>query len=121
MRAIMWNTDGEDWDEPIPETIDNRILQQMNQQHKGVILLHDIHQQSVLALSPVIEELTRQNYTFLEFDKGEFVKSGKPAGTERTAAEPVGISPLSDAPRKLYRDSWAVIIGANDYQHCPKL
>jgi peptidoglycan/xylan/chitin deacetylase (PgdA/CDA1 family)/uncharacterized caspase-like protein len=121
MRSIMWNTDAEDWADPIPESIAMRILHQMNQHHKGVILLHDIHQQSVLALSPVIEELMRQNYTFLEFDKGEFVKSGKPAGTERTAAEPVGISPVSDAPRKLYRDSWAVIIGVNDYQHWPKL
>ena len=98
-----------------------RILHQMNQQHKGVILLHDIHQQSVLALSPVIEELMRQNYTFLEFDKGEFVKSGTPAGTERAAAEPAEISPVSDAPRKLYRDSWAVIIGVNDYRNWPKL
>jgi hypothetical protein len=28
---------------------------------------------------------------------------------------------VSDAPRKLYRDSWAVIIGVNDYQNWPKL
>jgi peptidoglycan/xylan/chitin deacetylase (PgdA/CDA1 family)/uncharacterized caspase-like protein/Flp pilus assembly protein TadD len=121
MRSIMWNTDAEDWADPIPESIAMRILHQLNQHPKGVILLHDIHQQSVLALSPVIEELMRQNYTFLEFDKGDFVKSGAPAGAERAAPELVAAAPVSDVPRKLYRDSWAVIIGVNDYRHWPKL
>ncbi len=120
MRSIMWNTDGRDWADPIPESIAMRILHQMNEQQRGVIVLHDIHQQSVLALSPIIEELMRQNYTFLEFDKGQFVKSAKPAGTDRSPA-PVEISSVSDAPRKLYRESWAVIIGVNDYQTWPKL
>jgi peptidoglycan/xylan/chitin deacetylase (PgdA/CDA1 family)/uncharacterized caspase-like protein len=120
MRSIMWNTDGQDWADPIPESIAMRILHQMNEQHKGIIVLHDIHQQSVLALSPIIEELMRQNYAFLEYDQGQFVKSSKPAGTER-AGQPVEISAVSDAPRKLYRDSWAVIIGVNDYQNWPKL
>jgi peptidoglycan/xylan/chitin deacetylase (PgdA/CDA1 family)/tetratricopeptide (TPR) repeat protein len=120
MHSIMWNTNGEDWADPIPESIAMRILHQMNEQHKGIIVLHDIHQQSVLALSPIIEELQRQNYTFLEYDKGQFVKATKPATKDRSA-EPVEISPVSDAPRKLYRESWAVIIGVNDYQNWPKL
>ena len=47
-----------------------RVLHELNQKHKGIILFHDIHKQSVLALSPVIEELQRQDYTFLAFDKG---------------------------------------------------
>ncbi len=120
MHSIMWNTNGEDWADPIPESIAMRILHQMNEQHKGIIVLHDIHQQSVLALSPIIEELQRQNYTFLEYDKGQFVKASKPATTDRSS-EPVEISTVSDAPRKLYRESWAVIIGVNDYQNWPKL
>lgn len=121
MHSVMWNIDARDWADPIPESIAMRILHQMNEHHKGIIVLHDIHQQSVLALSPVIEELMRQNYTFLEYDKGQFMKSVAPVGTERAAAEPQPISAVSDAPRKLYRDSWAVIIGVNDYQNWPKL
>jgi len=121
MRSVMWNVDGQDWADPIPESIAMRILHQLNEQQRGVIVRHDIHQQSVLALSPIIEELMRQNYTFLEFDKGQFAKSGKPAGAERAEAGPVEISPVSDAPRKLYRESWAVVIGVNDYQNWPKL
>jgi hypothetical protein len=70
-------------------------------QQKGVILLHDIHQQSVRALSPIVEEMARQNYTFLDFDKGQFVKSSPPLLTDRAAAMPVPVSPVSDAPRKL--------------------
>lgn len=121
MRPIMWNIDGQDWSDPIPESIAMRILHQMNQQQKGVIVLHDTHQQSVLALSPVIEELIRKNYTFLEFDNGQFVKAGPPAVTGRAAETPAPTSAVSDAPRKLYRESWAVIIGINEYQSWPKL
>ena len=120
MRSIMWNTDGQDWADPVPESIAMRILHQMNEQHKGIIVLHDIHQQSVLALSPIIEELMRQNYTFLEYKQGQFVPSGKPEGADR-APGPVELSTVSDAPKKLYRESWAVIIGVNDYQTWPKL
>ncbi|HLK63527.1 MAG TPA: polysaccharide deacetylase family protein [Bryobacteraceae bacterium] len=120
MKSIMWNTNGEDWADPIPESIAMRLLHQMNEQQKGIIVLHDIHQQSVLALSPVIEELMRQNYTFLSYKDGQFVKSDKPEGKDR-APGPVEVSPVSEAPRKLYRESWAVIIGVNDYQSWPKL
>ena len=121
MRPVMWNIDGQDWSDPIPESIAMRILHQMNEQHKGVIVLHDIHQQSVLALSPVIEELMRQNYTFLQFEKGQFVQANRPVVTGR-AADPQAVTSLvSEAPRKLYRESWAVIIGINDYQNWPKL
>ncbi len=119
MHSVMWNIDARDWADPIPESIAMRALHQINQQHKGILVLHDIHQQSVLALSPIIEELERQDYTFLEYQKGQFVKGGAPLITERS--KPAEISPVSDAPRKLYRESWAVIIGVNDYQHWPKL
>jgi len=120
MHSIMWNIDARDWADPIPESIAMRALHQFNEQHKGILVLHDIHKQSVMALSPIIEELMRQNYTFLAYDKGQFVKSGKPEGAER-AGEPTQMSAVSDAPRKLYRESWAVIIGVNDYQNWPKL
>ncbi|SPE31075.1 hypothetical protein SBA3_1740011 [Candidatus Sulfopaludibacter sp. SbA3] len=49
----------------MPESIAMRVLHEINQKHKGVILFHDVHKQSVMALSPVIEELQRQDYTFL--------------------------------------------------------
>lgn len=123
MRSVMWTIDSLDWADPIPESIVMRVLHQLNERHKGIILFHDIHKQSVLALSPVIEELLRQGYTFLEYRGGQFVKTTAPAITERAA--PDTVLPVStaagDQGSKLYRESWAVIVGINDYQSWPKL
>ena len=47
MRSVMWNIDARDWADPIPESIAMRALHQIDEQHKGVLVLHDIHQQSV--------------------------------------------------------------------------
>ena len=101
-----------------------RVLHELNQKQKGIILFHDIHKQGVLALSPVIEELQRQNYTFLALDDGNFVKSR--AAADRPSARPIRrrrrprrAGRRADAKRTFYRESWAVIIGINDYQTGP--
>jgi len=123
LENIMWTVDSEDWADPIPESIAVRVLKQLDESHKGIILFHDIHKQSVLALPLVLDELNRQGYTFLAFDKGKFVKSEPPAGDERADAAPAPKPSQTVAGEKLnpYRNSWAVIIGVNDYQNWPKL
>jgi len=125
MKSVMWSVDSLDWADPIPESIAMRVLHQLNEKQKGIILFHDIHKQSVLALSPVIEELLRQNYTFLAPENGKFVRETLPAPTERTgepATTDAAAAPAAAEPKKsFYRESWAVIIGINDYQHWPKL
>jgi peptidoglycan/xylan/chitin deacetylase (PgdA/CDA1 family)/tetratricopeptide (TPR) repeat protein len=120
LRSIMWNIDSMDWADPIPESVAMRVLREIDQRHKGIILFHDIHKQSVLALSTVIEELQRQNYTFLEFDKGQFVKSTAPASVERAAETTSNDLPAAGG-KGFYRESWAVIIGINDYEKWPRL
>ena len=123
MRSVMWTIDSLDWADPVPESIEMRVLHQLNEQHKGIILFHDIHKQSVMALSPVIEELLRQNYTFLEYRDGQFGKTSPPPVTERStpnAAAPA-VTAVGDPGKKLYRENWAVIVGINDYQNWPKL
>lgn len=123
LRSVMWNIDSLDWADPIPESIAMRVLHELNQKQRGIILFHDIHKQSVLALSPVIEELLRQEYTFLGFDKGQFTKTAPPVETERAAPSPVTAAAAqgATAPHNFYRESWAVIVGVNDYQNWPKL
>lgn len=121
MRSVMWTIDSLDWADPVPESIVMRVLHQLNEQHKGIILFHDIHKQSVMALSPVIEELLRQNYTFLEYRDGQFVKTSAPQVTERSTPAAPTLTAVSDPGKKLYRESWAVIVGINDYQNWPKL
>ncbi len=123
MKSVMWNVDSMDWADPIPESIAMRVLHEMNQTHRGIILFHDIHKQGVLALSPVIEELLRQEYTFVAPENGKFVKTALPAAPAR-AADPATASASPSpgtAKHNFYRDNWAVIIGINDYQHWPKL
>jgi peptidoglycan/xylan/chitin deacetylase (PgdA/CDA1 family)/TolA-binding protein len=124
LKSVMWNIDSLDWADPIPESIAMRVLHELTQKQKGIILFHDIHKQSVLALSPVIEELMRQDYTFLSFDRdqGQFVKSGAPAVTERSAPPaPSPVTAASGAHAPFYRESYALIVGINDYQNWPKL
>ena len=119
LKNVMWNIDSLDWADPIPESIAMRVLHELSKQQKGIILFHDIHKQSVMALSAVIEELQRQDYTFLAFDKGEFVKSTPPPVTERASTEVQ--TAAVEGRRSFYRESWAVIVGINDYQNWPKL
>jgi len=123
MRSVMWTIDSLDWADPVPESIEMRVLHELNEQHRGIILFHDIHKQSVMALSPVIEELQRQDYAFLEYRGGQFVKSSAPLLTERSLRDTSApaVTAASDSLRKLYRESWAVIVGINDYQNWPKL
>jgi peptidoglycan/xylan/chitin deacetylase (PgdA/CDA1 family)/tetratricopeptide (TPR) repeat protein len=127
LKSIMWTIDSLDWADPVPESIAMRVLHEINQNHKGIILFHDIHRQSVMALSPVIEELQRQEYTFLAPDKGQFVKSALPPAVDRAGDTAQSAPPSATAPGvsgdkpHFYRESWAVIVGVNDYQNWPKL
>jgi len=121
LKPVMWNIDSLDWADPIPESIAMRVLHELNRAHRGIILFHDIHRQSVAALPQVIEELIRQDYTFLSFEQGRFVKSPAPLGGERAVTQ-VPLQPIgAPAAHSLYRESWAIIIGINDYQQWPKL
>jgi len=103
MKSVMWSIDSEDWADPVPESVAMRVLHQLAQKQKGIILFHDIHKQGVLALSPVVEELLRQNYTFLSPDKGKFVKEALPAeparaGDTTEAATDAPTSPSTRPP-----------------------
>ena len=124
MKSVMWNVDSLDWADPIPESIAMRVLHELNQTHKGIVLFHDVHKQGVMALSPVIEELLRQDYTFLAPDNGKFVKAALPAAPARSDQPPAAATaPTSSGEKRpsFYRDSFAVIIGINEYEHWPKL
>jgi peptidoglycan/xylan/chitin deacetylase (PgdA/CDA1 family)/tetratricopeptide (TPR) repeat protein len=120
LKSVMWNIDSLDWADPIPESIAMRVLHELAQKQKGIVLFHDIHKQSVLALSPVIEELMRQDYQFMTFDKGQLITSTKPIGEDR-AAPASSVAPAPGETKRYYRESWALIVGINDYQHWPKL
>ncbi|MCL6415098.1 polysaccharide deacetylase family protein [Aestuariirhabdus sp. Z084] len=110
MASIMWNVDSMDWADPIPESIAQRTLELLNKKQRGVLLFHDIHKQTVAALPLILEGLAEQGYRVTTLDGSPFT-----LGDE-------GVPKLPQAKKpELYKNSWAVVIGVNEYQHWPKL
>ncbi|MBX7231534.1 MAG: polysaccharide deacetylase family protein [Bdellovibrionales bacterium] len=52
---VFWNVDSLDWQDKNPNTIFERILKQMKLSNHGIILVHDIHPQSVKAVQKLAE------------------------------------------------------------------
>lgn len=110
LRSVMWNVDSMDWADPVPSSIANRVLTTLGKEQRGIILFHDIHDRSVKALPMVLDKLIADGYSFAAWDGQEF----KVAKGAKPAPEQVAISTG-------YANSYAVVIGINEYQKWPKL
>jgi len=126
MKTVLWNVDSQDWADPVPQSIANRVVNQVERQKRGIILFHDIHERTTEALPLVIAELQKRGYTFLAWDGRDFVvPRGGPVAPAPAAAAAAGSSgapaaaPL--AGMRLYRESWAVVVGVNAYKNWPRL
>jgi peptidoglycan/xylan/chitin deacetylase (PgdA/CDA1 family)/uncharacterized caspase-like protein len=115
LKSIMWNIDSEDWADPIPASIAARVLDEVEKQKRGIVLFHDIHERTVEALPLVLQGLKDAGYSFAAWDGTQFAVA---TGTET----PRGIAaPARVAAPAPYRESWAVLIGIDDYAKWPKL
>jgi peptidoglycan/xylan/chitin deacetylase (PgdA/CDA1 family)/uncharacterized caspase-like protein len=112
MKSILWNIDSRDWADPIPLSIANRVLRAVDGEKRGILLFHDIQQQTVDALPTILETLQARGYRFLTWNGADFVDDAPAPAPQSAAAERA-------AP--LYRESWAVVIGIDSYRHWPKL
>ncbi|SDH23272.1 MULTISPECIES: polysaccharide deacetylase family protein [unclassified Duganella] len=111
LRSVMWNVDSMDWADPVPSSIANRVLTTLNKEQRGIILFHDIHDRSVKALPMVLDKLIADGYSFAGWDGQDFkVAKGAPQPEPEKIAVSTG-----------YANSYAVVIGINDYQKWPKL
>jgi uncharacterized caspase-like protein len=110
-EPYLWNVDSRDWADPVPRSIADTALAQIDKWGRGVILMHDVHPQTVEALPLVIQGLRERGYRFVLWD-GKQVVGGDTRGLGATGAA---------AKKALYGKSWAVVIGINDYQKVPKL
>lgn len=110
LRSVLWNIDSLDWADPVPSSIAERVLSTVAKEKRGIILFHDIHERSVKALPLVLEKLIADGYQFAGWNGSEF----KVAKSTANANEKVSISGE-------YQNSWAVVIGINDYAKWPKL
>ena len=112
MKAILWNVDSEDWADPVPNSIAQRVLQEVEKQGHGIILFHDIHKVTLEVLPQLIETLQKDGFQFASWNGSAFAVEGT-RGLETAQSQP--------APAPIYRESWAAVIGIDAYQTWPKL
>jgi peptidoglycan/xylan/chitin deacetylase (PgdA/CDA1 family) len=110
MKSILWNIDSKDWADPVPGSIAGRVLEEVEREGRGIILFHDIHERTIEALEMILESLSTQGYRFAAWDGKDFVA---PLGTTVAKATAPATS--------LYRESWAVIVGIDEYEKWTKL
>jgi len=113
MKTIIWNVDSEDWADPVPNSVAQRVISEVEKQHRGIILFHDIHKTGIEALPAVIDTLQADGYTFVTWNGTAFAPSGTRGA--QVAATP---APAATQP---YHDSWAAIIGIDNYVNWQKL
>jgi peptidoglycan/xylan/chitin deacetylase (PgdA/CDA1 family)/uncharacterized caspase-like protein len=115
LKSVMWNIDSKDWADPIPKSIADRVLREVDAERRGILLFHDIHARTIEALPLILDALKEDGYQFAGWNGSDFVVDGAPAENKAAEAPP---RPAQLAP---YRESWAAIIGIDEYTHWPKL
>ena len=74
LRSVLWNIDSLDWADPIPSSVADRVLRSIAQEHRGIILFHDIHDRAGKVLPALLDQLKAQGYRFAGLDAfGELV------------------------------------------------
>lgn len=110
LKSIMWNIDSMDWADPVPESIVQRVVDQVQKEQRGIILFHDIHDRAVKALPQILDRLIADGYQFAGWNGREFTVARARKGTTSDATVTTG-----------YEKSWAIVIGIDDYAKWPKL
>ncbi|XFC41158.1 polysaccharide deacetylase family protein [Stenotrophomonas indicatrix] len=110
LKSIMWNIDSMDWADPVPESIVQRVLDQVNKEQRGIILFHDIHDRAVKALPQILDRLIADGYQFAGWNGRDFSVARPPKGSDRDATVTTG-----------YEKSWAIVVGIDNYAKWPKL
>jgi len=110
LRSMLWNVDSLDWADPVPNSIAERVLRSVEAEGRGILLFHDINERTVKALPTLLDRLIAEGYRFAAWDGSEF-KVGEAVVTAGARA----------IPTTGYRESWAVVIGIDEYQKWPRL
>jgi len=113
MKTVIWNVDSEDWADPVPNSVAQRVVAEVEKQQRGIILFHDIHKVALDALPVVIETLKADGYKFVWWNGTAF-------GPSETRGDQADVAPPPPAAQP-YRESWAAIIGIDDYANWQKL
>jgi peptidoglycan/xylan/chitin deacetylase (PgdA/CDA1 family)/uncharacterized caspase-like protein len=128
LRSMMWNIDSLDWADPVPSSIADRVVRSVQKEGRGIVLFHDIHERTVKALPLVLEKLSAEGYRFVGWDgkaapvadAGDTAGGAMPGAFSKSAV-PAAPAAIETRPSTGYRDSWAVVVGIDEYQKWPKL
>ena len=113
LKSMEWNIDSLDWADPVPNSVAARVLKEVDQEGRGIILFHDIHSRAIDVLPSLVETLEKQGYRFASWNGNGFeVRDAR--GVETTVSLPKS----NEAP---YRESWAAVIGIDSYEKWPNL
>jgi peptidoglycan/xylan/chitin deacetylase (PgdA/CDA1 family) len=110
LKSIMWNIDSMDWADPVPESIVQRVVDQVQKEQRGIILFHDIHDRAVKALPQILDRLIAEGYQFAGWNGREFTVSRPRSAAASEATVTTG-----------YEKSWAIVIGIDEYAKWPRL
>ena len=125
LQSVMWNIDSMDWADPIPNSIADRVMREIDKNGRGIVLFHDIHERTVKALPLVMSRLVAEGYQFAGWDGKTFTvqKPGEKRGFVDATSDAAGpaASAVAVSDTTTEGDSWAVVIGIDDYAHWPRL
>jgi peptidoglycan/xylan/chitin deacetylase (PgdA/CDA1 family) len=76
--TFFWNMDSDDWHTRDPHKLFLNVLAQIDRTGRGIIIFHDIHEQTVIVLPHVLAELAARHYKTVVF---------VPTGTPRIPIE----------------------------------
>jgi len=79
---IHWSVDPEDWKRPGPNVVASRILS--NTRPGGIVLVHDIHAASVVAMPQTLDGLLRKGFRFVT--TSQLISLGNTTGAEVSAS-----------------------------------
>jgi peptidoglycan/xylan/chitin deacetylase (PgdA/CDA1 family)/uncharacterized caspase-like protein len=109
LKSMMWNIDSLDWADPVPSSIVDRVMRSLQKEGRGIVLFHDIHERTVKALPAVLDKLITEGYQFAAWDGAGFK-------VDKQVVSPVSV-PVSTG----YANSWAIVIGIDEYTKWPRL
>jgi peptidoglycan/xylan/chitin deacetylase (PgdA/CDA1 family)/uncharacterized caspase-like protein len=129
LQSVLWNIDSLDWADPIPNSIADRVMREIDKAGHGIVLFHDIHERAVKALPIIMNRLVAEGYQFAGWDGKMFtvMKPSDKGGFEDVAPGAASTHPAAAASAAAVADStsegdyWAVVVGIDDYAHWPKL
>lgn len=80
LQSVLWNVDSLDWADPVPNSVADRVLREVDKAGHGIILFHDIHDRAVKALPTILDHLMAEGYHFAGWDGKEFTVPAQAQG-----------------------------------------